>query len=80
MRAWRNSNVAVRQSAVPGAIPGARTNCFGAVVFKSQHSGLLIRTVRVQLTRFARALGPLLLERRSAALHPPAPPNLTRGH
>lgn len=48
VRAWRNSNVAVCQSAVPGAIPGARTN-FGAVVFNSQHSGLLIRTVRVQL-------------------------------
>jgi hypothetical protein len=26
VRAWRNSNVAVCQSAVPGAIPGARTN------------------------------------------------------
>ena len=26
MRVWRSSNVAVRQSAVPGAIPGARTN------------------------------------------------------
>ena len=89
MRAWRNSNVAVCQSArrrfryakamarrlaeglakadaVPGAIPGARTN-FGAVVFNSQHSGLLIRTVRVSLDR----LGTLSLSKRQL---PPAPP------
>ena len=47
MRSWRKSNAPVCQSGVGSASLPERTN--GAVVFNSQHSGLLIRTVRVQL-------------------------------
>jgi hypothetical protein len=47
MRSWRKSNAPVCQSGVGSASLPERTT--GAVVFNSQHSGLLIRTVRVQL-------------------------------
>ena len=93
MRAWRNSNAAVCQSAVPGAIPGART-IFGAVVFNSQHSGLLIRTVRVRVPPAPLAFASLREDggyppkpwRRRAAVTEdggrrslPAPSDLSRG-
>lgn len=48
MRSWRKSNAPVCQSGVGSASLPERT-ILGAVVFNSQHSGLLIRTVRVRI-------------------------------